>query len=770
MITFVPNIFAPNIFESQPLESALEDIRAGRFRATVEHYRANQNPELKKQLPAWAFNGTFKTAVTSSNLDTHSNVFHFDIDKLDGDIEAHKQIIACIPGMLFCFVSTSGTGLKGGVALMQGCVKGDDDLKAIYPYFKAMFAEWGYTLDDTCKDVRRLCFVSYDPNIYINSDADPVTPDRVTVVEPKPAAPRNLKFKNIDPAESAHCIKKVCAILLEAEPGTKHHARNRAGQLAGGYIAAGVVHADELMKELHRVSHSIDPTGRAPRSEVKTLNEAVESGTREPVYNTGYSAPVDITAIEWGDGVDIVATTDSQTVPREIPKPPDKDTLLDLLPDDNVLKTYAREVAKTTKLPESTVFLVGCSVFSSLAMRRFKVQYSTGGCVPLGLYVVAEQPSGAAKSRAMAMFQHDAIELAEQKAHEIKAEIDALDAAGDSASPELARLRERYGYVNAPLFVQNSTPEGLDMLLEKTHGFFGAAASEKGLLNSLLGGMYKERGAANNNDSVLNGFDAGRSVTLRTSRKPYAGLIVGSLTAFAQAGTIKSVLDADAAAGVAERFLMIAEPHNIGHRDHHVDYYPPNHIMNGYNAALQFLNDVFDDPKQFKNLTALTLSCNAHFEINEYRNRIEPLLKDSGVYSHNTLRGTCSKVNMQIMKIAGCLHVAMMPRNVVLQIPDELVLCAIDVVDYLLQRMVEIADKEGITGRSAEEECILKAFEKNTTRTLRQLVMTRIHVLPFSTMSGNKSAAVKAVVQTMMLNGDLMVREEKGVQVFYVAK
>ena len=63
-------------------------------------------------------------------------------------------------------------------------------------------------------------------------------------------------------------------------------------------------------------------------------------------------------------------------------------------------------------------------------------------------------------------------------------------------------------------------------------------------------------------------------------------------------------------------------------------------------------------------------------------------------------------------------------------------------------------------GRSAEEACILKGFDKHATRTLRQLVMTRIHVLPFSTMSGNKSAAVKAVVTDMVKNGDLMVREE----------
>jgi hypothetical protein len=56
-------------------------------------------------------------------------------------------------------------------------------------------------------------------------------------------------------------------------------------------------------------------------------------------------------------------------------------------------------------LPVNTVFLMGLAVFSSIACRRYVVNYQYGGDMPIGIYAVAEQPSGTGKSWCLTTFQ-----------------------------------------------------------------------------------------------------------------------------------------------------------------------------------------------------------------------------------------------------------------------------------------------------------------------------------------------------------------------------
>jgi hypothetical protein len=78
---------------------------------------------------------------------------------------------------------------------------------------------------------------------------------------------------------------------------------------------------------------------------------------------------------------------------------------LQFVDDSHLLKQLAIDVAKATHLPVHTTFLTGLGVFSSIACRKYKVNYQHSGSVPIGLYVVAEQPSGTGKSRSNSIFQ-----------------------------------------------------------------------------------------------------------------------------------------------------------------------------------------------------------------------------------------------------------------------------------------------------------------------------------------------------------------------------
>jgi Protein of unknown function (DUF3987) len=80
-------------------------------------------------------------------------------------------------------------------------------------------------------------------------------------------------------------------------------------------------------------------------------------------------------------------------------------SLLSYIEKDHVLYVLANEVAKEADLPVNTVLIAGLSVFSSIACRKYCVNYESGGTLPIGLYSVLEQPSGTGKSRALKVFQ-----------------------------------------------------------------------------------------------------------------------------------------------------------------------------------------------------------------------------------------------------------------------------------------------------------------------------------------------------------------------------
>ncbi len=72
--------------------------------------------------------------------------------------------------------------------------------------------------------------------------------------------------------------------------------------------------------------------------------------------------------------------------------------LMKHLDDSHIFKCLSIATAHAIQLPVSTVFLTGIGVFSSIACRRYIVNYEHGGDVPIGHYVIAELPSGTGKS------------------------------------------------------------------------------------------------------------------------------------------------------------------------------------------------------------------------------------------------------------------------------------------------------------------------------------------------------------------------------------
>jgi phage/plasmid primase-like uncharacterized protein len=426
--------------------------------------------------------------------------------------------------------------------------------------------------------------------------------------------------------------------------------------------------------------------------------------------------------------------------------------------DEHILKRLSMYISEKTYLPVSTVFLAGLGVFSSIACREFSVTYQDHEKLPIGLYVVTEQPSGSGKSRCLKYFQKPFYEMSESSHEDIRKELAELSKhEGDLDEEEeklLAELQHKTK-VLGNLFTTNATAEGLEKGLSETNGFFSAISSEQGLFNVLFGGSYKAD-RANNNDVALNGFDGGFINSARVTRKGYCGHVVGGIVCFAQSGSIETLLNSSNGTGLSERFLMLAEPHSLGIRDHERESTVMNDLYLEYAEKCKILESSLSSCDKFSNTVDLYISDTGFALIRQYLNSIEPHLKDGGKFSHASLRGAASKIDMQIMKIAANLRLLGEKLDFWSGIDDKYVEMAIAISNEMLEANLKLCQDKGVLGCRAEFEAILRLFEDNgKPRIERAIIQSRSKVSPFKEFSGNRSIKIRETLAEMVEQGIL---------------
>ena len=95
-----------------------------------------------------------------------------------------RDRLAKDPHVLFCFLSPTGSGLKVGFRVPADDQRHSDSFAAVAAHVKEVYDE---EIDQACKNLSRLCFVSHDPDLYVNWDAEEM---QVT------KAPKPLKLTN----------------------------------------------------------------------------------------------------------------------------------------------------------------------------------------------------------------------------------------------------------------------------------------------------------------------------------------------------------------------------------------------------------------------------------------------------------------------------------------------------------------------------------------------------------------------------------------------
>lgn len=287
-VTFLRDINKPLIFSEIPVEEVLVDIKGPKYKEQIHHLQTLDDKAYalqKKSLPAVSFHGTYKNAVLNKNFQQSSGLFCFDVDKLPPDIlDSVKIQVANIGCVVFCFVSPSGKGLKGAIRILPESMTNDADCKRNFKQVQAFFADKGITIDPACKDIRRLSFLSHDPKIYINWDAEafPVQVECSAPVQVQTFRPPTQQPTSDD--DEARCIAICVGIIAKSVPGRRHGARLEAGKTAGGYVAAGRVSEDVILDALMAASDKVAEAGITDPGEAKTIRDAITHGMEAPLF------------------------------------------------------------------------------------------------------------------------------------------------------------------------------------------------------------------------------------------------------------------------------------------------------------------------------------------------------------------------------------------------------------------------------------------------------------------------------------------------------
>jgi len=439
MITKFDDVFGTISEFDETLCSFFEIIRSPRFARKIQKlrfYLANGEEKRyrtnKKKLLGVTLAGVFREGREDKDLTKYSGLVHVDLDKLQvEEVERYRKILEKDPFVLVVFVSASGRGLK----VICWHPLGSEYHEQVYWFFRShvqqLVACHDEAIDDSVRNLSRLCFVSHDPSAYLNLEASPIVSavedlgeidlgDLSSQANQEGNADR-LKTKSLFDL-SKHTIfdgsrsKQMYAIAVldsavkkirSAQLGEKHKTRLCQGRLVGGLVAAGHLNEAEALSQL--VAAALANTDNASGAE-KDVRDGFEDGKKSPVDPPPMEerassdlvvkiakqlpppTPVDTTTTtdndddDWADPEPLIVKTDPKPYPIESLPPIIKDAVL--------------EVAEFVQAPVPIVASSALAAIATVAQGHFDVRRAEGLSGPISLFCLAIADSGDRKTSA----------------------------------------------------------------------------------------------------------------------------------------------------------------------------------------------------------------------------------------------------------------------------------------------------------------------------------------------------------------------------------
>lgn len=166
-VTIFKNLQTTNTPFLKDIDYILDRIKTGKTKDIVNDVRKQKTKDLadkiKVTLPAICFSGEF-TKRADNAIVKHSGLICLDFDKYESKelLIKDKELICKDKYTFACFISPSGNGLKVLVKIPQ-------DIEHHKKYFDALEKHFNNKhFDTTSKNISRVCFESYDKDLFVN--------------------------------------------------------------------------------------------------------------------------------------------------------------------------------------------------------------------------------------------------------------------------------------------------------------------------------------------------------------------------------------------------------------------------------------------------------------------------------------------------------------------------------------------------------------------------------------------------------------------------
>lgn len=170
MVTIFKNIKETSTPFYRSVDVVLDRIKQGVNKDLILQIRSESDKSkrniLKKDLPAICFSGKFPKRSDNA-LEEYSSLICLDFDGYSSNEEMleWKEAMMSDEYVMSVFVSPSGNGLKVIIKVPNDYTNHKRYFDALRDYFDVEF------FDVTSKNISRVCYESYDPDIYINNES-----------------------------------------------------------------------------------------------------------------------------------------------------------------------------------------------------------------------------------------------------------------------------------------------------------------------------------------------------------------------------------------------------------------------------------------------------------------------------------------------------------------------------------------------------------------------------------------------------------------------
>jgi hypothetical protein len=159
---------------TKPLEvtsllSVLNEIASDKYKVTIDQIRSEADPSksrLKDRLPVFTPTGQFNYR-SIKGLEEYNGIICLDIDHIE-DPESLKDQCKSLDYVYSAFITPSGRGLK---VIIKTDATSENYRNIELMVSEKFLQDTGASRDNHCKDIARIQFVSYDPDLYINESA-----------------------------------------------------------------------------------------------------------------------------------------------------------------------------------------------------------------------------------------------------------------------------------------------------------------------------------------------------------------------------------------------------------------------------------------------------------------------------------------------------------------------------------------------------------------------------------------------------------------------